>query len=199
MKKIIISVIFILFCSTANALPYTTISSNVITVDCESWSYDRNICSLIYGITEVYIYEQLSEASCDQRWSFTNASVEVWSGCRAKFLVYLDRYVDFYRMKCESKNYDRQTCDTVNLRSIGTVWINNRLSDRSCRKGTPSLFSPGGSWWYTNYGDGSSAIIRTDKGCRAEFSFFGTVMDNPGGPPVGSPGDPGEPEPENYQ
>ena len=120
---------------------------------CESINHRRNHC---YADTRggVRLTRQLSKANCYNNWGYDYQGIWVINGCRAEFA--LDRYDDYFQdeeevVRCESRNYRRQSC-YANLRN-SRVYILHQLSHSDCR----------GNWGYDRNN------IWVDDGCRADF------------------------------
>lgn len=123
------------------------------TIVCESLRGRPEKCfaDTRYGVN---IIQQLSNASCNNNWGYTDQGIWVDNGCRAEFSINSGwdqgGSVDNI-MVCESYRYKRNYCAAyLNGRD---VFLLNQLSNSSCI----------GNWGYDRNG------VWVTNGCRAEF------------------------------
>jgi len=125
-----------------------------ITVQCESWHYDTEICYIPSGVLSVQLINQISETDCTGLWSFSGNTVAAYNGCRAVFKVFLNRNVQIATSQCESWGYSYTPC-SVPVAGNSTIWLQARQSSHSCKRNA--------SWGY-------SGILWVHHGCRGTFA-----------------------------
>jgi len=120
---------------------------------CESYNYQRNYCRAFLGGRDVFLINQLSNASCLNSWGYDRNGIWVSNGCRAEFAIE-DRYGSQNDLLvCSSRNLRFQSCP-ANTR--GGVDFIRQLSRASCN----------GNWGYDRNG------IWVTNGCRAQFRLL---------------------------
>jgi len=128
------------------------------TIVCESRDYRRNYCDAGGRVSRAWVVEQRSQSPCIQgrSWGYDGRGIWVDSGCSAAFAYQGGgRPSHANRVRCESRNYERNFCAV--RAQISRAWLLEQESESECIEGRTWGSRGNGIW--------------VNQGCSGVFAF----------------------------
>lgn len=131
-------------------------TTNTLTLMCESVDFQDAFCNLPSGLLGVNLLEQVSDATCTDKYGLQSNNLIVIDGCRGRFSAVLNRMVTVRRLTCSSINNTLLRGCGRPIGGNNLIWIEERHSDAHCERNV--------TWGVDGLG------IWVDGGCRATFA-----------------------------
>jgi len=128
------------------------------TIVCESRDYRRSYCGVGGRVSRAWVVEQRSQSPCieGRSWGYDGRGIWVDSGCGAAFAYEGGgRPSQANRVRCESRNYERNFCEV--RAQISRAWLVEQESEAACIEGRTWGSRGNGIW--------------VNQGCTGVFAF----------------------------